>query len=146
MFLIGVTNVALNNPAIQTSTHAGAVASLAVDGDTGNGIHLSSHCSHTANNDIHSCWQLDFQRQVVIVSIVIYNRIDCCSERLSNASITINKGSDWQFCASMGNMTNTFKRDIECVSQQPVAHFLKICNTNLQPLSLCEVIVNGYIL
>lgn len=55
---------------------------------TGNGV-----VSHT-NNDINAWWELDLGRVVEIDSVVIHNRTDCCSERLSNFHLLV---SDQRF-------------------------------------------------
>jgi hypothetical protein len=79
-----VVNLALNKPATQSSTgtFSGFVASasLAVDGNT-DGNFLNHSVSHT-NFENQAWWQVDLGAVGLIRTIKIYNRTDCCSERL----------------------------------------------------------------
>ena len=84
--LVSGTNLALAKLATQSSTLAGfgptTVASSAVDGNTdGNFSHGS--VSHTGL-DANAWWQVDLGATASISSIVIWNRTDCCWDRLSD--------------------------------------------------------------
>ncbi|XP_035668594.1 uncharacterized protein LOC118410853 [Branchiostoma floridae] len=90
-------NVAQGKTAFQTSTSGywipvtGEVfsgeAHLAVDGNT-NGDHGANSCTHT-NGEGNDAWWVDLGRSYVINSVVIFNRMDCCSERLNPFNIHI---------------------------------------------------------
>ncbi|XP_078579151.1 uncharacterized protein LOC144863657 [Branchiostoma floridae x Branchiostoma japonicum] len=94
-------NVAQGKTAFQTSTSGywipvtGEVfsgeARLAVDGDT-NGDHGANSCTHT-NGEGTDAWWVDLGRSYVINSVVIFNRMDCCSERLNPFNIHIGGSS-----------------------------------------------------
>lgn len=73
--------------AVQSSTYSDAVAWRAIDGYT-DGIYGHGHVSHTQENT-EAWWYgiLDFW--YVIDSVVIYNRTDCCGERLTNFVIQV---------------------------------------------------------
>lgn len=72
-----VTNVALGKSASQSSTYmAGTEAAKAVDGSTGS-------ITHT-RNDNYAWWQVDLGASYSIDEIRIWNRADCCGDRLSN--------------------------------------------------------------
>src|ERR1022692_1621798 len=78
------SNLAVGKTASQSSTLAGstATAALAVDGNTdGNWAHSS--LSHT-NQDVNAWWQVDLGAPATVDAIVIWNRTDCCSNRLSD--------------------------------------------------------------
>ncbi len=82
----GYANVAVNKPATQSSTLGGygpsTAASSAVDGNTdGNFSHGS--VTHT-NNNANAWWQVDLGYSAAVSSIVVWNRTDCCGDRLSD--------------------------------------------------------------
>ena len=80
------TNLALNKTATQSSTITGnggnPVAGSAVDGNTDGNFNNGS-VSHT-NADANAWWQVDLGSSATISSITIWNRTDCCSDRLSD--------------------------------------------------------------
>jgi hypothetical protein len=77
------TNVALGKAATQSSTIAypTAGASSAVDGNT-DGRFFDGSVTAT-NLDPNPWWQVDLGASTAVSSIVIWNRTDCCSGRLS---------------------------------------------------------------
>ena len=78
-------NLATGKPAAQSSTYPGSSstgAAAAVDGST-DGYFF--HGSVTSTNlDPNAWWQVDLGASKAIGSIVIWNRTDCCSSRLSD--------------------------------------------------------------
>ncbi|MBP2327299.1 alpha-L-fucosidase [Kibdelosporangium banguiense] len=80
------TNLALNQPATQSSTHTtGAAASRAVDGNT-DGNFANGSVTHTTDSapDPLPWWQVDLGSAKQIGTINIHNRTDCCAQRLSD--------------------------------------------------------------
>jgi len=81
----GSTNVALGKSAQQSSnidaTHG--LSSLAVDGNT-DGNYANGSVTHTldGNAAMEPWWQVDLGSTVAIDSIRIWNRTDCCDQRL----------------------------------------------------------------
>lgn len=73
-------NLAVGRPATQSSTLKGASPSAAVDGNV-DGVFSSGSTSHT---DLQSgpWWEVDLGSEKEVSSIEIWNRTDCCSERL----------------------------------------------------------------
>jgi cytochrome c peroxidase len=72
-------NVAMGKPASQSSTFtADYTANRAVDG-----VIDSKSINHT-NYDVNAWWQVDLGSATIIDSIALWNRTDCCSNRLSN--------------------------------------------------------------
>jgi len=90
-------NVALEKSATQSSTVLSGFASKAVDGNTSGAWNDGSmtHTCHLLDND--PWWEVDLEETYVISSIVVYNRIDCCGERLSDFSVTINSVPEWTY-------------------------------------------------
>ena len=80
-------NIGSGKLAMQSSTVLGAVAARVVDGNT-DGIWTNNSVSHT-NNEEHPWWQVDLGTVHSIAEINIWNRTDCCGERLSNFYVFI---------------------------------------------------------
>jgi YD repeat-containing protein len=77
--------LASGRPATQSSTYSWSpspTASKAVDGNT-DGNFADGSVSHT-NNDANAWWQVDLGAPVAIRNVNIYNRTDCCGDRLSD--------------------------------------------------------------
>ena len=79
------TDLAKGKPATQSSLITGfpyGAAALAVDGNT-DGNYWDASVSHT-NNDANAWWQVDLGSSANIGSVVVWNRTDCCSDRLND--------------------------------------------------------------
>jgi len=71
--------------ASQSSTGWGGVASRAIDGNT-SGKYTDNSCSHSGGNK-NNWWKADFHKPYVIASVKIFNRNDCCQERINGAQV-----------------------------------------------------------
>jgi hypothetical protein len=82
--LAAITNhLALGKAATQSSTRVtGSAASLAVDGNT-DGSFPGGFVTHT-NLAANPWWQVDLGASAAVHSIVIWNRTDCCEDRLAD--------------------------------------------------------------
>ncbi len=78
-------NVAKGKSATQSSDFEGAVAARAVDGNT-NGAYGAGSVSHT-RSEANAWWQVDLGAQYAISRIRLWNRTDCCSDRLNNVDV-----------------------------------------------------------
>ena len=78
------TNLAQGKRATQSSTHTllKAAAERALDGNT-NGVFSGGSVTHT-NEDVNPWWEVDLGAPVTINSIEIWNRTDCCGDRLND--------------------------------------------------------------
>ncbi|XP_055886152.1 uncharacterized protein LOC106061757 isoform X2 [Biomphalaria glabrata] len=87
--LSGGRNVALKQRTYQTSNYTAFTSSAkAVEGDTSQRLNsLDSSCTHTAALSTPPSWTITFTNTLTIDRIVIYNRADCCSQRLSNFTL-----------------------------------------------------------
>ena len=77
-------NVALRQPAMQSSWgHSWGNAQHAVDGNT-SGDYWAFSTTHTdgAVNPNGSWWQIDLGRTVNVATVRLWNRTDCCPDRL----------------------------------------------------------------
>ena len=83
-----VENVALNKPATQSSTLLGEVASKAVDGNTyGNSI------THTYDEN-KPWWSVDLEGAHTVKKIKLFNRLNCCQDRLTNFKVILYRVGD----------------------------------------------------
>ncbi len=80
-------NVALNKLTTQSSTSHSGVSSRAVDGNT-SGIWSGNSVTHT-DVTTQPWWQIDLGENSPIAEIVLWNRTNCCSDRLSDVHIFI---------------------------------------------------------
>ncbi|ONI75444.1 hypothetical protein BWI15_06210 [Kribbella sp. ALI-6-A] len=76
-------NLARGKPATQSTTAHNAEASRAVDGNT-SGSWGDNSVTHTAEPSTEAWWQVDLGRSEALSQLALYNRTDCCSDRLSN--------------------------------------------------------------
>ncbi|XP_065826793.1 uncharacterized protein [Oscarella lobularis] len=82
------TNVALGKIAVQSSVCCGnAIASRAVDGNK-DGNWKQHSVTHT-NVEFRPFWRVDLGRSCDVDRVVIYNRVDCCGERLQNFDVVL---------------------------------------------------------
>jgi len=93
--LHGKTNVALNKPAKETGEIGTIQDSFkAVDGNINSFTTTSNYCN--------SLWQVHLGGMHEVESIILYNRVNCCPERLSNFTLEllVSKDGFW--------VTNTY--------------------------------------
>lgn len=96
----GRPNLALGKPASQSSTTHNGNASRAVDGNT-DGKFAANSVTHTASN-AQAWWQVDLGAVKNIGEVVLFNRTDCCNDRLSNFEIKVsNDGATWTKVAEL---------------------------------------------
>ncbi|XP_019621358.1 PREDICTED: uncharacterized protein LOC109467748 [Branchiostoma belcheri] len=83
-------NIALGKAAFQTSDPIGAPASRAVDGNTDTN-YLAGSCTHTNFDpgEADPSWWVDLGQPCAIDRVVIFNRQECCPERLNPFNIHI---------------------------------------------------------
>jgi alpha-L-fucosidase len=86
--IAGFRNVAVGKPATQKTTAYGGVASRAVDGNT-DGVFGAGSVSHTAEPESQAWWQVDLGESVEISDIALWNRTDCCADRLSDYYVMV---------------------------------------------------------
>lgn len=82
-------DLSLRESVTQTNTAHGGVASRAVDGKTDGGYGQNS-VTHTAG-DNWTYWVLAFNQQVSIKRVRIWNRTDCCADRLQGARLMLDR-------------------------------------------------------
>lgn len=96
---MGQTNIALGKVATQSSDGflPSGLASSAVDGNT-DGNFFNGSVTHTTSMN-YPWWKVDLGADYQIDEIRIWNRTDCCAERLNNVSVTVfdaNNAIQWR--------------------------------------------------
>ena len=102
---VGNINLAFGKHATQSSIYPYysifPVAGYAVDGNT-DGYFLNKSTTHTSYEQ-GAWWQVDLGSKKNINQIIIYNRTDCCVDRLSNYQVSISNKADFS--------THTYQQD-----------------------------------
>lgn len=78
-------NIAPSGKATQSSNYPNSPASKAIDGNH-NGSFATCSCT---TEQLGAWWELDLGKSIDIDSVAVWNRTDCCPERLDNISIEI---------------------------------------------------------
>jgi F5/8 type C domain len=84
---VGVLNVAQGKVATQSSTDYGGLAGRAVDGNTSGVFSQGSVTSTLSQNN--PWWSVDLGQSRFVLSVDIFNRSDCCTERLNGAIVEL---------------------------------------------------------
>ena len=96
--------------ASQSSTGSGGDASRAIDGNYDNNYSSGLSTTHTLNA-AGSYWQVDLGSSQSINNVVLFNRGDCCGDRLSNYSILVSDDP------AFGSITGTSGNYLDAVPQ-----------------------------
>ncbi|XP_055884230.1 uncharacterized protein LOC106051604 isoform X1 [Biomphalaria glabrata] len=155
LYISGGRNVALKQIAQQTGTYTfdniSYPASLAVDGDANPYFHNKT-CSHTTDILQESVppvsWTLTLDTPRVINRITIYNRADCCSDRLSNFILEILDTNNHTVWSYEGPVNASLVYELNTLQQKPVKTIRIIAtrievNTKPPLVTLCEVFLFG---
>ncbi len=144
---VGNINLAFGKHATQSSIYPYysifPVAGYAVDGNT-DGYFLNKSTTHTSYEQ-GAWWQVDLGSKKNINQIIIYNRTDCCVDRLSNYQVSISNKADFS--------THTYQQDFH-VAPNPKktiklntpgkqGRYVRIQLLDKNYLSLAEVQVMG---
>jgi hypothetical protein len=148
------SNLALGRTASQSSTLSGYATTGpagAVDGNT-DGNFFNGSVTHT-NLDPNAWWQVDLGASALVNSIAIWNRTDCCSNRLNDYWVFV---SDVPFAptdtpATLANRPGTFSSHQTTIPSPSMViaaggaqgRYVRVQLTGTNYLSLAEVQVIG---
>jgi hypothetical protein len=142
-----VTNLALKKAVKQSSQGYGGEPKRAVDGNT-SGIYGHNSVTHTLAQ-YQSWWAVDLGGMYDIETINVYNRTDCCGERLSNFYVMVSKTP---FPAELNNAKNSASwnqhvagraRQKESFTVGVKGRYVRVQLAGSNYLSLAEVEVMG---
>ncbi len=136
---ISGNNLALGKPARQSSNNFGTTGAEAVDGNTdGDSSHGSMSHTHPDNPP---WWEVDLQALSRVDEVRIYNRTDCCAERLSNFDVMLSSdGQTWQQSIHVPGPAG---RPTKVPFDGAQARYVRIQLRDITYLSLAEVEVMG---
>ncbi len=80
-------NVARGTAVSQSSTLYGGLAELAIDTST-DGVYTHGSVTHTAN-EFQPWWEIDLGQVYYLTEVVLWNRTDCCGDRLADFHIFV---------------------------------------------------------
>lgn len=132
-------NLALSGAASQSSTAHGGSASRAIDNNT-NGAWDKNSVTHT-NKESKPWWQVRLAQTSDINQIKIYNRTNCCSNRLSSFKVEVlNNNGSKVFSRTFNSAPNP---SLTINTGGVVGRTVRVQLNNTNPLSLAEVQVIG---
>lgn len=92
-------NVALNGTASQSSTGFGGLAERAIDGNRSGSYFDVQSVSHTNNGDpdpaagLFEFWEVALDQAYNVGAVLVFNRTDCCQERLDPFRVSLWNGT-----------------------------------------------------
>ena len=122
------SNLALNQPAIQSSTYGNGVASFANDGNEAGSSPWSADLQHTTN-EANPWWEVDLGSFSQIDQIHIFNRTDGSQSRLSNFYILVS-ASPMGGAGNLGELLNN--GSIEQIHFPGIAGAEEVLATNME--------------
>jgi F5/8 type C domain len=141
-------NLAKGKTATQSSTLLNGEAKNAVDGNT-DGNWNNKSITHSDANSAH-WWEVDLGQVHNIGSIKIFNRTDCCQDRLKDIYIIVSESpiqvTDWQTIpiANYYGFKETYEGANPIVfTKYAKGRYIRILRQKGAPLSLAEVEVYG---
>jgi fibro-slime domain-containing protein len=132
-------NLALGKPTSQSSTAYNGLSSRAVDGNT-SGRYSDSSVTHT-NSEAAPWWRVDLGGANSVGSVVLFNRTDCCGERLSNFNVDYLDQSGKVIATKLYAGAAPAQTTIALAAQNVYSVRVRLNGTNA--LSLAEVQVFG---
>ncbi|XP_035689640.1 uncharacterized protein LOC118424905 [Branchiostoma floridae] len=140
---MGGANIALGRTAYQTSRFRNSgPAQRAVDGNTdGDYMSGAGSCIHT-NRESNPSWWVDLGQSYVVIRVDVFNRQDCCPERLNPFNIHIGDsdqvianpkcGGDHRIDISQPSIS------VSCLGMKGRYVGIRLV-ASYQPLTICEV-------
>jgi len=150
--VFGQDNLALAGSATQSSQY-GTVAQFgpanAINGNR-TGDAGSNSITHT-QSEAEAWWELDLGSEAMIDEVVLWNRTDCCSQRLSNFYVLVSPDPFMSTVLSdaraQSGVTEAFvsslSTDSIAVPVGTAGRYIRVQLTGTDPLSLAEVEVHG---
>jgi hypothetical protein len=135
------TNLAQGKTATQGATYGSGAAARAVDGRR-DGTYNLGYVTHTTANATNNWWQLDLGAERDIGTIQVFNRSDCCRERLIGAKVYVGStpysGSLAAF-QEIGTLDDRAPRQTIALSVPVTARYVVVKAAGSNHLSLAEV-------
>jgi hypothetical protein len=134
-----MNNVALGGTATHSSECCGGTPARAIDGSIATAWGGGS-CTHSGGNDNPDWWQVDLGDYFYIGDINIYQRTDCCSDRLVGAAVHISMDTDYAGGTECFSVADTPLDDTGTCAGAP-GRYITVVNTGI--VTICELQANG---
>lgn len=137
-------NVALGKPARQSSVFDFSVANRANDGDI-NGRSDAGSISHT-EADNQTFWEVDLGKNYLVEQVKLFNRTDCCQDRLNNFNIWVTSKIKEDMHTLVGPFAENEKKfDVPSKSftNKKIGRYVRVELNDRNYLNLAEVQVFG---
>jgi len=154
-FTPSLNNVVISNTASQSCNYfpdGRGVATKAVDGNTNGNYFAEGSVTHTCVQ-LTNWWRADLEAGYIVDHVLVYNRNDCCRNRIVGTSVQFLDANDTVLCSqSITAVNNVYNLDfsgsdyIMCASQARRIRLLKeneVAVNDNAVLSLAEVEVMG---
>ncbi len=143
------SNLALGKPSQQSSVYGNGASSLAVDGNT-NGDYNQGSVTHTGGA-ANEWWEVDLGSVNSISGVRLWNRTDCCADRLANFNLLVSDNamvgrslSDLMADPNVKRMANVGIAGKTALMQiNAVGRFVRVQLAGTNFLSLAEVEIAG---
>uniref|UniRef100_A0A2C9LLA3 EGF-like domain-containing protein n=1 Tax=Biomphalaria glabrata TaxID=6526 RepID=A0A2C9LLA3_BIOGL len=137
LYVSGDRNVALKQSTDQTGTYQESnffyTSSLAVDGDT-NAFFLQNKCTHTTQDSTLSVypasWTLTLDTARLVSRITIYNRADCCSDRLESFKLELLDTNNHTVWTYEGPAKASLVYELNTLQEKPVKRIIILAIKN----------------
>lgn len=133
----------------QSSSHPSGEASKALDGNT-DGRFFQGFVSHTGDDDTSPWWEGRLEYVSFIESLKIYNRTDCCGERLNEAKIYVKDtafdGASQDDVTAQADHIFTLPANVGesvTVNMSVVGRYIRVYGSTGQPLAIAEMEATG---
>jgi hypothetical protein len=146
--VMSAVNFALGKPATQSSTLY-TTAAAAVDGNR-DGNFGSTSVTHT-NHTFQPWWQVDLGTSQSLSTVRLWNRTDCCGERLSNFYVLVSDqpfvSTDLNTTINQAGVSNYFTAGqagtTTSINANRTGRYVRVQLAGTNALSLAEVEVSG---
>jgi len=139
--IISLKLISTNKPTWQSSTYENQISELAVRKYYGNDLQKGETCTQTLFNGGYPYWIVDLEENYNIDNVVIYNRMDCCSERILGVQVEVLDVEQKLIC-QCGIIDQTLPFYIMKCNSCP-GRMVRIRHTKSTYLTLCNVSVYG---
>jgi len=123
----------------QSSTASNAKASRATDGNTDTTFSKNS-CTATKEEE-SPWWSVDLDRTMEVKSVTVYNRGDCCGDRLNGFEVKVGDDSkSWNknaTCGGQHSISQGASTAVNCEGKK--GRFVSVVVPRKTTLNLCEV-------
>jgi hypothetical protein len=124
----------------QSSTGFNGPANLANDAKYSQ-VYNHGTCTHT-DSEVNPWWEIDLGKKHSVDSVKVWNRADCCGDRLSSLIVqTSDDGKQWGEAKALGQQAtngevyaievNSSGRFVRLTLSKPTAEFLTLCEVEV---------------